>query len=78
MAAGQPLAVILSEQNIPLILPDDDGKCAVIVRVEDCLLHKVNSALKAFAKSINPNGDMPPGSVILIGSLSHLGGVHDN
>jgi hypothetical protein len=70
---GLPIVVIVSDQHFPPILPAANGDCAVIIRVEDGLLPELECAftdrLKTFLK---PHGRLTPGSVVLVGSLSHL------
>ena len=71
--SGFPILVIMSDQNFPPILPAKGGNCAVIVRVEDALLSDLESVLlERFNEYLPPHGQLVPGSVILIGSLSHL------
>jgi hypothetical protein len=46
----------------------------VVIRVEDGYLSEIeNSFRDIFAEFLRPNGSLPNGSVIMIGSLSHLG-----
>jgi hypothetical protein len=71
---GQPTVIILSDQTFPPVLPPTgDGNCTVIIRVEDCELWELEEVFmdrfKAFCK---PHGSFPSGSVILVGSMSHL------
>ncbi len=66
--------VILSDQTFPPVFPSTgDDNCTVIIRVEDSELWELeevfNDRFKAFSK---PHGNFPPGSVILLGSMSHL------
>jgi len=68
-----PVAIVASDQNFPPIAPTDDGKCLVIVRVEDGSLSEIESALTdRFKAYVKPHGSLPAGSVVVIGSLSHL------
>jgi len=68
---GQPVVIILSDQTFPPVLPPTgDGNCTVIIRVEDCELWELEEVFtdrfKAFCK---PHGNLPSGSVILVGSM---------
>jgi hypothetical protein len=66
--------MFLTDQHFPPVLPTDDGNCAIIVRVEDGRLFEIEKVFKdMFATLIKPHGKLPMGSVILVGSLSHLG-----
>ena len=70
---GCPVAIVATDQNFPPIVPAKDGKCLVVVRVEDGLLSEIESVLSdRFKAFVKPHGALPPGSVIMIGSLSHL------
>jgi hypothetical protein len=74
IAAGIPLVVVLSDQAFPPVVPGKDKKCLVVVRVEDGLLSEIeNSFLDLFAEFVSPNGRLPTGSVVMVGSMSHLG-----
>jgi hypothetical protein len=70
----EPVALVLCDQNFPPILPTTDGKCIFVVRVEEGRLFELE---KTFAEIlpgiIKPLGRLPVGSVIMVGSLSHLG-----
>jgi hypothetical protein len=71
---GEPIVIILSDQSFsPVLPPVGNGKCVVVMRVEDCELKELEDLLfdrfKAFCK---PYGQLPAGSVIMLGSLSHL------
>jgi hypothetical protein len=71
---GQPMVIILSDQTFPPALPPTgDGNCTVIIQAEDCELWELEEVFtdrfKAFCK---PHGNLPSGSVILVGSMSHL------
>jgi hypothetical protein len=71
--AGTPVAVIVSDQNFLPVLPTDDGKCVVVIRVEDGRLFELESIFKdVFKKFLAPVGRLPVGSVVLVGSLAHL------
>jgi hypothetical protein len=60
--------VILTDQNFPAALPSLDGKCPAVICVEGGLL----SELGDFFYSLLKDFTLPEGSVLLIGSLSHL------
>ncbi len=65
---------MLTDQAFPPILPAKNKKCVVIVRVEDGLLSEIeNSLVDLFADFCAPTGRLPVGSVVLLGSVSHLG-----
>jgi hypothetical protein len=71
---GIPRAFAVSDQAFPPVLPTDDGNCITIVRVEDGTLNELATVFcDIFAKYLVPAAGLPPGSVIMIGSLSHLG-----
>jgi hypothetical protein len=72
--AGIPIVLVLSDQAFPAILPAMDSNCVVIVRVEDGLLSEIENAFRdLFAETLTTGGGLPRGSLIMIGSLSHLG-----
>jgi hypothetical protein len=72
--SGTPKVFVLSDQAFPPILPTVDGNCIVIIRVEDGTLIELATVFcDFFAKFLVPSVGLPPGSVIMIGSLSHLG-----
>jgi hypothetical protein len=61
------------DQAFPLVLPGNDDKCVVIIRVEDGLLSEIEQAFaEIFAEHVSPSGSLPRGSVRLIGSVSYL------
>ncbi len=71
---SNPVVVVLTDQAFPPVLPAKDNKCVVVIRVEDGYLSEIeNSFCDIFVEFLRPNGSLPNGSVILIGSLSHLG-----
>jgi hypothetical protein len=74
LSNGTPVVVVLSDQAFPPVLPPvGDGRCAVIMRVEDCELRELEDVLfDRFKNYSKPHGVLPPGSVILVGSLAHL------
>jgi len=70
---GCPVAIMATDQNFPPILPTSDGKCLIVVRVEDGILSEIESVLAdRFKAYLKPHGTLPPGSVVCVGSLSHL------
>ncbi len=70
---GSPVAVVISDQNFPAVLPTDDGNCAVVIRVEDGRLFEIEKVFSdIFKKFLAPSGGLPVGSVVLVGSLAHL------
>jgi hypothetical protein len=71
---GQPIVIILSDQTFPPVLPPTgDSNCTVIIRVEDCELWEPEEVfLDRFRPFCKPHGSLPSGSVILVGSMSHL------
>jgi hypothetical protein len=60
--------IFLTDHNMPAILPSKDGKCPIIVRVDGGLLREIGTnflqRLSCFA--------VPEGSVLVIGSVTHL------
>jgi hypothetical protein len=73
VAGGSPIVFILSDQNFPAMLPASGGNCAVIFRVEDGLLSDLEGVfLDRVRALLRPHGSLPAGSLVLVGSLSHL------
>jgi hypothetical protein len=74
MGDGKPVVIVLADQSFPAVVPAaDGGGCLLIVRVEDGLLGELESVFfDRFRAFLKPHGCLPPGSVILIGSISHL------
>jgi hypothetical protein len=73
MSRGELVVVCISDQNFPPVLPADDGKCVVVIRVEEGRLFEIEKAFgDVFAGHCAPHGRLPQGSVVLVGSLSHL------
>jgi len=71
--SGLPFTVIVTDQNFPPLLPAADGDCAIVIRVEDGSLSDLESVLLDRLRAyVKPHGNLPRGSVILLGSLSHL------
>jgi hypothetical protein len=51
----------------------NDGKCVVIIKTEDGLLSEIEQAfVDIFPEHVSPSGFLPRGSVVLVGSVSHL------
>ncbi len=74
MGRGEPVVVCISDQNFPPILPAEDSKCVVVIRVEEGRLFEIENAfVDIFTCHCSPHGRLPQGSVVLVGSLSHLG-----
>ena len=70
---GRPVVFVLSDQAFPAMLPAKEGDCAVIIRVEDGTLSEIEGAFyDRMGAYLRPHGNLSPGSLILIGSLSHL------
>ena len=68
----QPACVILSDQHFPAALPaDGDLRCPAIIRAED---GTISDLISCFRKTMGKS-KMPVGSVIMVGSLSHLARV---
>ena len=71
--SGLPVAIVLADQNFPASAPAANGDCLTILRVEDGLLPEIENAFsERFRAYLAPHGVLPSGSVIMIGSLSHL------
>jgi hypothetical protein len=60
--------VILSDQNMPAAMPSLDEKCPAIIRVEGALLSELGDIFYSLLRDFT----LPEGSILLIGSLSHL------
>jgi hypothetical protein len=73
--AGGPSrpVIIICDQNFPAILPSATGECAAIARLEDATFEELGDFLSSFAAK----DSLPPGTLILVGSLSELkrGGI---
>ena len=77
---GKPVVIVLADQSFPAVLPAAGGDCVIVVRVEDGMLSELDSAFSdRFRAFLRPHGSLTPGSVVLVGSLSHLraGGLQD-
>jgi hypothetical protein len=60
--------VILSDQNMPASLPSKNDLCPAIIRVENGLLCELGDLFFSLLKDFT----LPEGSVLLIGSLTHI------
>ena len=71
---GRPVVIILADQSFPAVLPaGEGGDCVVVVRVEDGSLNELDAVFSdRFRAFLKPHGNLTPGSVLLVGSLSHL------
>jgi hypothetical protein len=74
LGKGTPVVIVLADQAFPPLLPPiGDSRCAVIILVEDCEIRELEDVLyDRFKNFSKPHGVLPPGSVILVGSLAHL------
>jgi hypothetical protein len=43
---NDPICVFITDQNFPPSLPTEDGRCCVVLRLEDCLLTEQPGVLK--------------------------------
>ena len=70
----QPVCIVLSDHNFSPCVPAGRGEtCMVIVRAEDGLLADLEYIFRdVFRNFSGPTGSLPPGSIILLGSTSHL------
>jgi hypothetical protein len=66
---SSPMVICLSDQNFVPVLPADKGNCVNIVRIENASI----TELFEMGKETFHGKTLPEGSVILIGSASHLG-----
>jgi hypothetical protein len=67
-----PVCLILTDQNFPPALPSENTDlCCVIIRLKDCFLSELPGILKEYFG--NRSGYLPEGSLLMFGSLSHLG-----
>ena len=70
----KPVCIVAADHNFSPMLPAHFGtNCVGIIRVEDGTLSEIHSLFRdIFRGYIRPAGTLPPGSIILIGSVSHL------
>jgi hypothetical protein len=74
MEREEPVALVLCDQNFPPILPTIDGRCISVIRIEDGRLFELEKTFAEILPGIlKPHGRLPAGSVVMVGSLSHLG-----
>jgi hypothetical protein len=66
--------IVLCDQNFPAVLPSVEGRCLSIMRLES---GSMDELVDLFLKT-SRNTTVPSGTVVLIGSISHLArvGVH--
>ncbi len=71
---GLPIVIFLTNQTFPPVLPPTgEGNCTVIIRVEDSELWELEEVFYDRFKSLcKPHGSIPSGSLVLVGSMSHL------
>jgi hypothetical protein len=67
---NEPICVFITDQNFPPSLPSADGRCCVVIRLEDCFLSEQPGLLKEFFGTRSRY--LPEGSALFYGSLSHL------
>jgi hypothetical protein len=60
--------IVLVDQNFPAVLPSCENKCLAIVRLEKGCMDELEFAINLTKNSVT----VPAGTVILIGSLSHM------
>ncbi len=74
VAAGKPLVAVLSDQGFPPMILSGRGDCVMVIRVDDGLLSEIESTFfdYVFGGGMTESG-LPVGSVIMIGSVTHLG-----
>jgi hypothetical protein len=68
--SDDPICVFITDQAFPPSLPSDEGRCCVVLRLEDCLLSEQPGILKEFFGA--RAGYLPEGSELFFGLLSHL------
>ena len=73
-SAGTPVCLNLSDQFFSPYIPADIGeRCIGCVRVEDAKLADLERVFKeVFRGHIGAAGHLPRGSLIMVGSFSHL------
>ena len=74
MGGGHPVCVVLADHNFSPFVPPGRGEtCMLVVRAEDGMLGDMEGIFRdVFRDHIRPEGALPQGSVILVGSVSHL------
>ena len=70
----RPVCIVAADHNFSPLLPAHFGSnCVGIIRVEDGTLSEILSLFRdVFRRYIRPAGSLPPGSIVLIGSVAHL------
>ena len=73
-AAQQPVCVVLSDHNFRPYVPVSRGEyCMLVIRAEDGLLADLENIFRdVFRNYSKLLGCLPQGSVVLLGSTSHL------
>jgi hypothetical protein len=69
-STGGPIVLVVSDQNFPACLPARSAgkECLRIIRCEDGSLQELTHALADSLGKVR----LPKGSIVLLGSLSHL------
>jgi hypothetical protein len=65
---GSGPVIVLTDQNFSGVLPNISGKCLSIVRLEQGKIDELGDLLL----KILPKGGLPRGTIVVVGSLSHL------
>jgi len=68
MWSGGRKLIFLTDHNMPAVLPSLDGKCPIIVRMDGGLLREIGTNFLSRLRGYS----IPEGSVIVIGSVTHL------
>jgi len=71
LVPGKPSVVCISDQNFPSNLSGNEKNCFAVVRIEDASLAELGNLYLELFDKVN----LPEGSVVLIGSASHLSRV---
>ena len=71
---SNPVCIVLSDHNFSPFVPARRGEsCMLVVRAEDGMLGDLEGIFRdLFGSQVRPLGSLPYGSVILVGSISHL------
>ena len=74
---GRPAVIFATDQNFPAMLPASKmGQCAMVVRVEEGSLVEIRCTVRdLLSRFLPPAGTLPGGSVVLTGSVAHMGRV---
>ena len=69
-----PVCIALTDQSFPpFITANMSESCIAVLRVEDGKLSDLDSLFRAVFKShVGPAGCLPQGSVVMVGSVTHL------